>query len=143
MTKIIVTSDQHLGYEKSNVDDFKDFLDYLLEADGDVQSLILLGDLVDMWRRDASGLFLAFSEIVSTLLKLSITKKIEVSIVAGNHDYHLLKLQNNGYKFKFYEALPDPSSSSSSLTIIKPTTTGDRKYIFKHGWEFDHAQHPL
>jgi UDP-2,3-diacylglucosamine pyrophosphatase LpxH len=142
MTKIIVTSDQHLGYEKSNVGDFKDFLDYILEADADVQSLILLGDLVDMWRRDASGLFLAFSEIVSKLLKLSITKKIEVYIVAGNHDYHLLKLQNPGYQFKFYEALPDPASPSFA-TIIKPATTSDRKYTFKHGWEFDHAQHPL
>ena len=95
MTKIIVTSDQHPGYEKSNV---------------------------DMWRRDASGLFLAFSEIVSKLLKLSITKKIEVYIVAGNHDYHLLKLQNPGYQFKFYEALPDPASPSFA-TIIKPATT--------------------
>jgi UDP-2,3-diacylglucosamine pyrophosphatase LpxH len=106
MTKIIVTSDQHLGYEKSNVDDFKDFLAYLLEPDADVQSLILLGDLVDMWRRDASGLFLAFSEIVSTLLKLSITKKIEVSIVAGNHDYHLLKLQNMATSSNFMKRYP-------------------------------------
>lgn len=139
MSKIIVTSDQHLGYEKSNVVDFKNFLDYILE-DGDVQSLILLGDLIDMWRRDASGLFLEFSEIVSKLLNLTTAKKIGVYIVAGNHDYHLLKLQDQGYQFKFYESLPDPSSPSSSVTI---TTIGSKKFRFKHGWEFDLAQQRL
>lgn len=139
MTKIIVTSDQHLGYEKSNVGDFKNFLDYIGE-DADVESLILLGDLIDMWRRDASGLFLEFSEIVDKLLRLTITKKIGVYIVAGNHDYHLLKLQDHGYQFKFYEALANRSSSSSSATVTIP---GDRKFTFKHGWEFDLAQHPL
>jgi UDP-2,3-diacylglucosamine pyrophosphatase LpxH len=142
MTKIIVTSDQHLGYENSNVCDFKNFLDYIFEADGDVQSLILLGDLIDMWRRDASGLFLEFSEIVSKLLKLTIAKKIGVYIVAGNHDYHLLKLQNYGYQFKFYAAIPESSPSSSSPAITL-TATGGKKYTFKHGWEFDLAQHPL
>jgi UDP-2,3-diacylglucosamine pyrophosphatase LpxH len=138
MTKIIVTSDQHLGYEKSNVDDFKNFLDYIFEENGDVQSLILLGDLIDMWRRDASGLFLEFSEIVNKLLKLTITKKIGVYIVAGNHDYHLLRLQDHGYQFKFYELLPSSSSPSAEITI-----PGGKKFTFKHGWEFDLAQHPL
>jgi UDP-2,3-diacylglucosamine pyrophosphatase LpxH len=134
MTKIIVTSDQHLGYDKSNVADFKNFLDYIL-TDGEVHSLILLGDLIDMWRRDASGLFLEFSEIVNKLL--IIAEKVDVHIVAGNHDYHLLKLQDHEYPFKFYKSLPDPSSSSSVVI------TGSKKIIFKHGWEFDLAQHPL
>jgi UDP-2,3-diacylglucosamine pyrophosphatase LpxH len=91
MTKIIVTSDQHVGYDKSNVTDFNNFLDYIL-TDGEVESLILLGDLIDMWRRDASGLFLEFSETVRKLLR--IVEKVEVHIVAGNHDYHLLRLRH-------------------------------------------------
>ncbi|MGB6531471.1 MAG: metallophosphoesterase [Candidatus Nitrosopolaris sp.] len=135
MTKIIVTSDQHLGYDKSNVADFNNFLDYIL-TDGEVESLILLGDLIDMWRRDASGLFLEFSEIVRKLFRIA--EKVEVHIVAGNHDYHLLRLLDHGYPFKFYKSLPDPSSSS-----VEITTTGNKRFIFKHGWEFDLAQHPL
>jgi UDP-2,3-diacylglucosamine pyrophosphatase LpxH len=137
MSKIVVTSDQHLGYEHSNVSDFVNFLDYILERN-DVQSLVLLGDLVDMWRRDVSGLFLCFSEITKKLLDLQNYKKIDIYIVAGNHDYHLLKLQAQDYKFHFYQEL---SPAASDWPIVK--MSGNKKYVFKHGWEFDLAQHPL
>ena len=110
MSKIIVTSDQHLGYVNSNADDFKDFLDYTSKRN-DVQTLVLLGDLVDMWRRDVSGIFLEFSEIVDQLLKMRKSKAIQIYIVAGNHDYHLLKLQAHEYPFKFYGALPNGSAN--------------------------------
>src|SRR5919199_4944418 len=105
MSKIIVTSDQHLGYEHSNVSDFTNFLDLMMSRN-DVQSLILLGDLIDMWSRDVSGLFLCFSEITKKILDLRDSRKIDVYIVAGNHDYHLLNLQGKDYKFKFYQELP-------------------------------------
>jgi UDP-2,3-diacylglucosamine pyrophosphatase LpxH len=135
MSKIVVTSDQHLGYEHSNVSDFLNFLDFILERN-DVQALVLLGDMVDMWRRDASGVFLCFSEIIKKLLDLKYSKKIDIFIVAGNHDYHLLKLGGQDYKFHFYQELP-----SATFSITK--TSGNKKYTFKHGWEFDLAQHPL
>jgi UDP-2,3-diacylglucosamine pyrophosphatase LpxH len=67
MPKTIVTSDQHLGYVNSNVDDFKKFLEYISSIKNEVESLVILGDFVDMWRRDASGLFLENSDIVSKL----------------------------------------------------------------------------
>jgi UDP-2,3-diacylglucosamine pyrophosphatase LpxH len=135
MSKIVVTSDQNLGYEHSNVIDFTNFLDYISTRD-DVKSLVLLGDLIDMWRRDVSGLFLCFSDMIKKLLDLRDSKKIDVYIVAGNHDYHLLKLQGQDYKFKFYQELP-----TSNVLITKGD--GNKKYVFKHGWEFDMAQHPL
>lgn len=140
MSKIVITSDQHLGYEHSNVNDFVNFLDFIL-ARNDVQSLVLLGDLIDMWRRDVSGLFLCFSEITKKLLELRDSRKTDVYIVAGNHDYHLLKLQTKDYKFRFYQELPSlpPTFNDGSITKI----SANRKYIFKHGWEFDLAQHPL
>ena len=135
MSKIIVTSDQHLGYEHSNVSDFKNFLNYISSRRSDVGTLILLGDFVDMWRRDASGLFLIFSDIIDKLIDLQNSNKINVYIIAGNHDYHLLKLQGHDYKFEFYKQL---SNESSSIKV-----TGTTKYSFKHGWEFDLAQNPL
>ena len=54
---IIATSDQHLGYKNSDKIAFNLFLDYLQDADN-VTHFVLLGDVVDMWRRDASGVFL-------------------------------------------------------------------------------------
>jgi UDP-2,3-diacylglucosamine pyrophosphatase LpxH len=66
---IIVTSDQHLGYTNSNVDVFSEFLSYVSTRD-DVTDFVLLGDFVDMWRRDVSGLFLEQHEIMEKVLGL-------------------------------------------------------------------------
>ena len=121
MSKFVVTSDQHLGYENSNADDFKNFLDYIFTKRDDIQSLILLGDLVDMWRRDASGIFLEFSWMINQLSNVRNNKKIEIYIVAGNHDYHLLKLHDSSYQFKFYQKLPDSLSSSTVATSNNTT----------------------
>ncbi|MGD1061518.1 MAG: hypothetical protein ABR879_08695, partial [Methanomassiliicoccales archaeon] len=55
--KTIVVSDVHLGSEKSDKEAFNAFL-ISLHDDNEVTDLVLLGDLVDMWRRDASGVFL-------------------------------------------------------------------------------------
>lgn len=147
MAKIVVTSDQHLGYEKSNVKDFINFLDYIYKRD-DIEALILLGDLIDMWRRDASGLFLEFSDIVKQLLNLKDSKNVRTYIIAGNHDYHLLKLLDAAYHFNFYPEIPDNSlsvhsSPSSALPALTFPSTNGLKYKFRHGWEFDLAQHPI
>jgi predicted phosphodiesterase len=120
--KIIVVSDIHLGYSHSEVNQFTNFLVNLAKRD-DVKALVILGDFIDMWRRDASGLFLEFNDITSKIIALK--EKIEVHIIAGNHDFHLLHLQDN-YPFEFQKEL---ILSGSDIT-----------YIFKHGWEFDPAQ---
>jgi UDP-2,3-diacylglucosamine pyrophosphatase LpxH len=138
MPKFIVTSDQHLGYKNSDFESFSNFLDYISNRN-DVGTLILLGDLVDMWRRDVSGLFLIFANIVNKLANIKASGK-EVYLIAGNHDYHLLKLKAQDYPFDFLSNwTPLPSTESSA---IKDTTGAKVKYIFKHGWEFDLAQHP-
>ena len=45
--KVVVASDQHVGYANSNTNDFGNFLDDLSRRD-DVQALVILGDFVDM-----------------------------------------------------------------------------------------------
>ncbi len=125
--KAIVTSDQHLGYEGdskstgSNSTDFRNFLEYLSTRE-DVKHLVILGDFIDMWRRDVSGLFLEYHEFVDKLIDLQ--KNMEVRFVAGNHDYHLLKLEDHHYPFKF----------EKEITTFNLGTT---KYRLRHGWEYD------
>ncbi|MGC2427306.1 MAG: metallophosphoesterase [Nitrososphaeraceae archaeon] len=128
MPKIIVVSDQHLGYENSNAVDFKRFLEYVYSIKNDVESIVILGDFVDMWRRDASGVFLESSDIVSSLLTLK-SANINLYFVAGNHDYHVLRLLNK-YPFDFLKEL------------VLPVAGGSLKCRFKHGWEYDLAQQP-
>ncbi len=127
---IIVVSDTHLGYCNSNSKAFENFLDHLLQRD-DVKILIILGDFIDMWRRDASGLFLEFNSILGKIL--SLTNKIEVRCVAGNHDYHLLKLtSDDNYPFNKEYHLKFEENLQLDIEGIK--------YMFMHGYEFDPSQ---
>lgn len=116
----------HLGYERSDTEGFSSFLDSL-SARNDVDAFVILGDFVDMWRRDASGVFLENHEILEKILRLR--ERIDVSVVAGNHDYHLLQLKHHKYPL---EALPH-----------KVIDRGDVRYRLVHGWEFDLEQRPL
>jgi UDP-2,3-diacylglucosamine pyrophosphatase LpxH len=125
--KVVVVSDEHLGYAHSDSPSFSAFLDSL-STRGDVGSLVILGDFVDMWRRDVSGLFLEAHDVLRKLLALAST--FQVYVVAGNHDYHLLQLKDHGYPF---EAKPSLSLDGG----------GSTKYHFLHGWEFDLAQQPV
>jgi UDP-2,3-diacylglucosamine pyrophosphatase LpxH len=124
---IVVVSDIHLGYEKSNVRDFQNFLDYLLTRQ-DVDTLVILGDFVDMWRRDVSGLFLEFRNELATIFTLQ--KKMTIYYFVGNHDYHLLELKGSTYPFEFMESKCFPATEKIN-------------YKFKHGHQYDRAQNPV
>jgi len=119
-----VLSDVHLGYEHSDKASFNRFLDRIQQDAEGTTDIVLLGDIVDMWRRDSSGVFL---ENWDTLQKIMILQSnMRVHYVAGNHDFHVLKLQNHSYPFEFVPKL--------SLT------DGEYKYTFIHGYEFDPLQ---
>ncbi len=123
-TKVVVTSDHHLGYAEADKEAFNAFLDYLNEK-SDVTHMVLLGDVVDMWRRDASGVFLESHDTVAKLLSLK-SKGVQIFYIAGNHDYHVLDLDSSKYPLDFRKEL--------SLT------DGQVTYRLVHGYEFDPDQ---
>jgi UDP-2,3-diacylglucosamine pyrophosphatase LpxH len=90
-TRVIATSDHHLGYVNTDKAAFNAFLDELAQED-DLTHLVLLGDFVDMWRTDASGVFLEGHDTIRKLLALK-SKGVQVFYVAGNHDYHVVDLE--------------------------------------------------
>jgi UDP-2,3-diacylglucosamine pyrophosphatase LpxH len=122
--RVLVTSDHHLGYANSDKTGFNAFLDEIAQ-EKDVTHLVLLGDFVDMWRRDASGVFLEGHDTITKLLALQ-SKGVQIDYVAGNHDYHVLDLINPNYPIKF----------SKELTL----SDGPVTYRFVHGYEFDPEQ---
>jgi UDP-2,3-diacylglucosamine pyrophosphatase LpxH len=121
---IIATSDQHLGSDTSNQSSFEEFLDQIIRTDTTITDFVLLGDVVDMWRRDASGVFLENRKIFENIL--SLPKNIKVHYVYGNHDYHLRYLEDHSYPFEFKEC----------LRLFKD----GMKYRFVHGHRFDGLQ---
>jgi len=120
---IIAVSDLHLGFDSSDKAAFIRFLD-TLQSDPGVTDLVLLGDIVDMWRRDSSGIFLENYEVLDLILDLQ--KKMQVHYVAGNHDFHLIRLQGRGYPLTF---LKDLTLQQDGMNCR-----------FVHGWEFDELQ---
>jgi UDP-2,3-diacylglucosamine pyrophosphatase LpxH len=120
---IIAVSDLHLGFDPSNKAAFISFLGKI-QSDNSVTDLVLLGDVVDMWRRDSSGIFLENHDVLD--LVIGIQKNIQVHYVAGNHDFHVLKLQGRGYPFNFVK---DLTLQQNGLNCR-----------FVHGWEFDEMQ---
>jgi len=92
-----------------------------------VTDLVLLGDIVDMWRRDASGVFL---ENMDTMLIIKeLQNKLKVHWVAGNHDYHLLKLKNRAPHYHY------PFEFKKDLELVD----GEYTYRFKHGYDFEYG----
>ncbi len=120
---IVAVSDLHLGFESSDKAAFVRFLENI-QSDRNVTDLVLLGDVVDMWRRDSSGIFLENHDVIDLVIGLQ--KKIRVHYVAGNHDYHVLKLQGRGYPFNFLKELRLEQNGLN--------------FRFVHGWEFDEMQ---
>lgn len=117
---ILALSDVHLGFDRSEKDAFIDFLDWLA-ARTDISDLVIIGDFLDMWRRDLAGVVFENAEMLQTVAGLK--SKFKVHYVVGNHDYYLVELKNHEYQFDF----------TTSLEL----TQAGRKITFKHGWEFD------
>ncbi|MGD0533897.1 MAG: metallophosphoesterase [Methanoregula sp.] len=138
---IVATSDVHLGYENAEKAAFDCFLDTVVRDDPTVTHLVLIGDIVDMWRRDASGVFLENRDTFNRLIEIQ--KRIPVHYVAGNHDFHGNKLKNSQktrYPFDFVHE--DCGGAAGFLVAHDCLRLGEegRNYRFVHGHQFDAEQ---
>jgi UDP-2,3-diacylglucosamine pyrophosphatase LpxH len=98
MSAIVAFSDVHLGYERANSDAFIEFMK-TLQSRTDLGDVVIVGDFVDLWRRDVIGLEFELSRFVEEL-KILQAKGVKVHYVAGNHDAHVEYLKNHGYPFE-------------------------------------------
>ena len=92
---IIVASDVHLGYQNSNRQHFLNFLEEVCKPLGSDDHLVLLGDILDFWRRNNVTVAME-NELVFNVL-LSLNSKIHY--IVGNHDYTLITLKLPNQQF--------------------------------------------
>lgn len=123
--RAIAVSDVHLGWGGSNPS-FLDFLDWVSLQRPDF--FILAGDIFELWRRDLSGALLEHWKFLSKISNLS--ERVEVVLIAGNHDWHLLESRRT--KGDVY---PYPELFRVAETF--EITVQDRTYKFLHGHQFD------
>ena len=101
MSAIVAFSDVHLGYDQADSDGFLEFIKYL-QGRRDLGDVVIVGDFIDLWRRDIIGLEFELSRYVEELKILQKTAKVHY--VAGNHDAHVKLLKDHKYPFD-----PQPS----------------------------------
>ena len=121
--KCIAVSDVHLGIEYSNRSKFIDFIDNLGD---DVDRLVLLGDILEFWRRDPVGVLLENTDIIQKLMSLE--PEINVSYVVGNHDFHLIRFPQSYFGVKL------------DLKRDLSLEYGGTKYRFIHGHQLEHKR---
>jgi len=122
----IAVSDVHLGHTQQK-DNFKSFLDHLGKRSA--TRLTIVGDFLDMWRRDIAGVVIENADVLTQLERLK-TQGMKIFMIAGNHDYHIRILKDKGYQFKFYES----GSPKADLLIDGKVCS------FYHGYEFSDLQ---
>ncbi|MHA1987667.1 MAG: metallophosphoesterase [Promethearchaeota archaeon] len=86
--KILTVSDVHLGALKSNLDQFSNFLNKIINGDFgvDLQALLILGDFLDLCT-SVKKTFLTDEKILSILNQLlEIKETIALIFVPGNHE---------------------------------------------------------
>lgn len=123
--RMIAVSDVHLGYTQQKPQ-FLAFLDHLVTKN--LSHFVILGDFVDMWRRDNVGLLIENVDVFTRLETLQ-QRAVPVHIIAGNHDFLLRKLETlstakGQYHFHFHR-------SGCSIPGFDPS------FRFYHGYEFD------
>jgi predicted phosphodiesterase len=118
---IAVISDVHLGYEKCNKKDFIDFVKRFL-GEQDIDHIILLGDILDFWRRSAKNVVEENKRVLHMLGDLG----AQIHYVIGNHDYSVESLE-----------LDVPFLYTKDLVL----RSGHRVFRFIHGYQIE--SHPL
>lgn len=119
---IVAVSDIHLGTSQSDKNRFKTFLTDVVEHE-DVEHFVLVGDILDMWRRDHERVLIENADILRKLTDLQ-DKGTTIHFVAGNHDYHTTEMD-------FYNLY----GLDVSTKVVLPC--GDQKYYFIHGYQFE------
>ncbi|HMK45044.1 MAG TPA: UDP-2,3-diacylglucosamine diphosphatase [Methanocella sp.] len=124
---IIVVSDVHLGYDRSNKEDFVSFLDKCNTQE--IEHLVLLGDIFDFWRLSRADVFIKNDDVFQ---KLNSLQAENIHYVVGNHDFLLFKLYNEhitDYPFV--------------ITKFLRLENGGKKFFFIHGYDLEVARRPI
>ena len=119
---IVAVSDVHLGMKGAKEKEFIDFIDHLKNKN--VGHLVLLGDIIDIWRRDFTKAVMECSESLTRLNDM--LDDTEIHYIVGNHDFYLLRLseilkENFPFEVKKHEVI----------------RSKEQEFFFFHGYQLE------
>lgn len=121
---IIAVSDVHIGCSESDYPRFEAFLHDDLWKDNNITDLVLCGDIFDLWRGSIIDVMIEGAGILRGLHQLNWKYDVNITFIAGNHDYLLRKSRVPPFSFNTFKTIEE----------------GGVKYTFIHGWESDPIQ---
>lgn len=123
---VIVASDTHIGWERSNDDDFKDFINNGVR-DINPDKLILAGDIMEMWRRGISSILVERSDVLQDIQRLH-EDGVDVIPLAGNHDWRFIESDAEGSIIS-----EEPWQFQAEYRF----SSGDEDFVVVHGHQGD------
>ncbi|MFW6100667.1 MAG: metallophosphoesterase [Bacteroidota bacterium] len=112
METYFIVSDLHMG-DGSSADDFKPnkklFLDFLEHVKRQEGTLILAGDVFELWQADLQSILKNNFEVFKMLFEL------RPKVIVGNHDYYLKTFID--FDFVYYPALQIEAESGDIIRV--------------------------
>jgi len=131
---IIAVSDLHLGDPLSNRSGFKHFIDEFLKSKSDeISHLILLGDVLDFWRKDSPTVLFDNLDILNSISSLG----FHVVYVVGNHDFTMIEYGLSKQGIDVHKTATD---NPANITVCKEyqTSNGGKNFRFIHGHQINY-----
>jgi UDP-2,3-diacylglucosamine pyrophosphatase LpxH len=115
---IISVSDVHLGEDGYLEQDsqFSKWLDFIrkdvLKNGG---HLVLLGDIVDFWRKDSLQILQEYENAIGKLLEFP--SNVDIHYVAGNHDFYMREIPEyfNASPFEFFGSTAEAGEKVTTM----------------------------
>ena len=128
---IIAVADLHLGSQMANRSGFSEFIDEFLEPNQDaISHLILLGDILDLWRYPNSQVLIQNLDLLASLSRLDMEK----NYLVGNHDYAIFSLLNQDT----IPVTPESEGLFENVSDILDIALDGLKLRFIHGHQIDY-----
>ena len=128
---IIAVADVHLGSQMANKSGFAEFVKEFLEPNqDDISRIVLLGDILDLWRYSNSKVLLENLDIMGNLGRLDMKK----NYLAGNHDYAIFSLLSQSTSF----VPPDSTGVLDQVSETLELTYDGFQMKFIHGHQVDY-----
>ncbi len=128
---IIAVADVHLGSQQANKSGFSDFIrEYLEPNQDDISRIVLLGDILDLWRNSNTRVLLDNMDVMADLGRLEMKK----NYLAGNHDYAIFSLLSQSSS----SVPPDSTGVLDQVSETLELTSDGLQMKFIHGHQVDY-----
>lgn len=128
---IIAVADLHLGSQIANKSGFYEFInDFLKPNQKDISRIVLLGDILDLWRNTNSKVLSQNLDVLVDLGRLDVAK----TYLVGNHDFAILGLVNQNSSSVLPKSIGVLDQVSECLEIVSDGL--NLKFI--HGHQVDY-----